>query len=282
MKAIYILLSTVGMLLLYQLFLTLFPLQKKIFFTNDERIEEYVFSDKPFSTVMVGSSLSGVFDLSNVLGNDAFNLYLPFTGSATGLEVLRRGGHIPKRIFVEINHVDRGVDTLLLNGIFSSPEYYLKQHLPFLRKKNQLFSNVLDRYKTPANNTINNAQPPAALYATLLASEQRSWNHLSDKSQLSLDLKRAASILHSFAKSGCEVWLFEMPMDRSLADSKILTFERDFFVQLAAKRGYRFISADRSNSYLTGDGIHLLRADGLRYLDYFSKQLTLQSLTPKK
>jgi hypothetical protein len=61
----------------YNIFLVLFPLKKSVFYTNEERVEEYVYDKVSYTNVLVGSSLSQAIQVEKVFNGSCFNLYLP-------------------------------------------------------------------------------------------------------------------------------------------------------------------------------------------------------------
>jgi hypothetical protein len=271
-----ILLGGAVLLILYTLFLIFFPLKKSVFYTNDERAEEFVFGKKKYPIVMTGSSLSGVFKMKRIFNHQIyFDLYLPYRNACTGVELIRRSNNIPKVLFVETNRIDKGIDTALMDNIFDEPFYSLKKHLPFLLKKNRFLPNIVDRIKTPPDNSSHTHRPPAVLYDKLLAKAQKEWWDLPNESKLRTDqnFSRLKETLADFAKKGCTIYLYEVPMDRSLYKSPLLTYQRNCFTKLSKDEGYKFIRADTSRSYNTGDGIHILRGDGAIYINYFLANL---------
>jgi hypothetical protein len=256
----------------YSIFLKLFPLKKTVFYTNEERVEEFAYSKDNFPIVLVGSSLSGAFESYRLFNQPYFNLFLPNTGAATGIDIVKRTNKIPRKLFIEINHIDRGVDSNLMHEIFDEPLYTIKYDLPFLLKKNQLIPNLIDRVKTPHNNIINAQQPPPVLYNALLLKAQEEWKKLPDTVKFNQQLAHIKAVLNLFSSKGCRIYFYEMPMDHNLYHSPLLTYQRNYFSRLAAEKGYTFIKCDTSRNYLTGDGDHLLSNDGAIYVKYFESQ----------
>jgi hypothetical protein len=247
----------------YSIFLKLFPLKKTVFYSNEERVEEFAYNKDNFPIVLVGSSLSGAFESYRLFNQPYFNLFLPNTGAATGIDILKRTNKIPRKLFIEIN---------LMHEIFDEPLHTIKYDLPFLLKKNQLIPNLIDRVKTPHNNIINAQQPPPVLYNALLLKAQEEWKKLPDTVKFNQQLEHIKAVLNLFSSKGCRIYFYEMPMDHNLYHSPLLTYQRNYFSRLAAEKGYTFIKCDTSRNYLTGDGDHLLSNDGAIYTKYFESQ----------
>jgi hypothetical protein len=272
-KASYIFLVFFTLLVVYSLFLKFRPLKKTVFYTNEERVEEFVYSKNNYPVVLVGSSLSGAFELQTIFNQPYFNLFMPVTGAATGIEIIRRTNKIPKELFIEINHIDRGIDSNLMHEIFDEPLYTIKYDLPFLLKKNQLIPNLVDRIKKPQNNIINATQPPPILYSALLQKAQQEWKQLPDTAKFNKKLAHIKAVLADFSAKGCRIYFYEIPMDVSLNNLPLLTYQRNYFTKLAAEKGYTMIKKDTSHTYMTGDGDHLLSNDANIFIKYFKDQI---------
>lgn len=266
-----LLLFTFLFLVVYNVFLFAFPLKKTVFYTNRERIEEFVYGKDNYPTLLVGSSLSGAFEGHQLFPENHFNLYLHFTGALTGLEIIKRSNEIPGKLFIEINYVNREINSLLVNAIFNSPVHRLKYDLPFLLTKNKVFPNLTDRMREPSNNKINKKRPAENLYKELLKKEQARWNVIKDIRILNERLDYVKQAASSFASKGCQIYFYEMPMDSSLSNSKLISYQRKYFVELALQNGYTFIDADQGRTYQTGDGVHLLKKDANVYTGYFKQ-----------
>jgi hypothetical protein len=243
-----------------------YPLKKDIFYSNDERLEEFIYTKINYPIVIVGSSLSIVFDGKSLFKQPSFDLCFPLSGACTGIETIKRINKIPSILLVEINHIDRGEDSLLIKNIFSEPLFSLKQSLPILLKKNQILHNVIDRFKTPQNNIINSQKPPAILYNSLLASAQKDCAESFNIERFKKNFLILKENLDALSKKGCIICFYELPMDSSLYKSPLLVYERNSINKLAAEKGYKCIEPDTSRNYNTGDGAHLLRTDGDIYI----------------
>jgi hypothetical protein len=272
-KLATVIIYTFLLLVLYNAWLFIFPLKKQVFYTNEERIQEYLYDGVDYNTVLLGSSLSGIFERNEIFNDKNFMLYLPFSGSATGLEIVYKTDKVPKRIFIEINHVNRGVDSTIMHSIFDQPLYSMRYYLPFLQTKNKILPNVIDRVKSPANNKVNDNRPADELFNTLRDKEFKEWSEIKNIRLLDANLNHVENLISEFAARGCQIIFYEMPMDSSLTNQPVISHQRDFFSLMATKNKYSFIHVDTSRAYQTGDGVHLLRKDADIYLEYFRKEL---------
>jgi hypothetical protein len=259
----------------YNVFLIFFPLKRPAY-VNKGRVENFIYSKEYYPVVLAGSSLSGIFEetkAKEILGKNYYNLYMPYWGACTGVEVLRLSNRIPKKLFVEINQVHRGTDTNMVRDIFTSPIYKFKNILPFTFEKNKLVPNMIDRFKKTAVNKANSSRPPAELYNNLLKRNQKSYAIIEDKKYVDGQISLLSNTLKEFAAKGCEIYFYEMPMDSSLRYSKLIVYERNYFMNFAKQGQFHFIPADTSRAYKTGDGEHMLESERFVYLDYLKRQL---------
>lgn len=270
-KVLSIFLLTGLLVFLYNLKLIYYPYDRIAYYTNEECAEAYVFENKQIDIVFVGSSLSGTFDGRNPVGDGFFNLSMPGSGACTGVEIVRRSNKIPKQLFIEINHLDRGIDSIFIQKIFEDNFYSLKKYFPILQERNKFLVNLIDMDRSGNNGNIN--RPPSELYNNLLGDAQNYWSEFPDSSKFEFNFNRLSHSLDYFSDRGCEIVFFEISMDSSLTNSNLLSFQRSEVLRLVKEKGYSFVPADTSRSYSTGDGVHLLRNDREIYVDYFHDYL---------
>jgi hypothetical protein len=274
-KVIYIISLAILFLFAYNLFLIISP-SKIPPFENQARVESFVFTREYYPIVLTGSSLSGLFGepkAKDIFGKSYFNMYLPYWGACTGVEVLRLSKKVPKILFVEVNQIHRGIDTNMVRTIFDSPIYNYRNVLPFTLSKNKFLPYVIDRFKKPQPNKASKKRLAAALFDSLLTRTQESFEQIKDKKYLDSQINRLSETVKELSSKGCQIYFYELPMDIHLRYSKVMVYERTYFEAFAKKNNFHFIPADTSRAYQTSDGEHLLEGDRIIYLDYLKKQL---------
>ncbi len=272
-RVAYILIAGLLLLLAYNVFLLCFPLRWKGFHLNGDRIEAFLYNKQPYPVVIAGSSLSLAFDGKELFQEPWFNLCIMGSCSSTGVEIIQRTKKIPKKLFIEINRMDRGTDSIMVDDMLNTPLYQPKYYLPALLKKNKLLPNLIDRTKKGTYTRVDDHQPPPALFNRLIGEAKLRWSILPDSSfwQHQMDMLRHS--LQYLSANGCEIYFFEVPVDSSLTNSRLLCFERNYFQNLAAQNGYHFIKTDTSRAYHTTDGMHLIEQDTWLYAQYFRKEV---------
>jgi hypothetical protein len=261
----------------YNLFVYLAPVKRNAYYSNEERLEAYVFSKAQYGIVSVGSSLSGAFEGRSLFEDNYFNLFASRTGSGTGIEIIRRSNKIPQKLYIEINHIDRGIDSALIQGAFDNALYPYKYYIPVLQTRNKMLVNILDMGKKQAS-TVNKVKPPEPLYSRLYKEAEDEWGRFPEQKTFDREFARLVESLDIFAAKGCKIYFFEMPIDSKLIHSNRLNFQRDRVLTLVKQKGYIFIPSDTSRAYNTGDGVHLLQADRDIYVQYLKTKIKEMNL----
>jgi hypothetical protein len=273
MKKVWMIFLIGGLLALaYNMVMYLHPIKRNAFYSNEERAEGYVFDKHQYEVVTVGSSLSGAFEGRSLFDKNYFNLFMPHYGSCAGIEIIRRSNKIPKQLFVEINHIDRGIDSSVIKDVFENDFYKLKYYLPLLQTRNKFLTNFVDKFKKPTS-SVNKQKPPAALFNKLLLSAREEWANEPNIASFDHQFDRLAQSLDLFAAKGCKIAFFEMPIDSSIRNSKLISYQRGRMMELAKQKGFNFIPSDTSRAYQTGDGIHLLQGDRDIYVKYLKHKI---------
>jgi hypothetical protein len=253
-----------------------FPLSKEVFYTNRERAEEFVYSKYSYPVVFAGSGLIGDFDRASVKRENYFNLFFPYSGSCTGVEIIARSGKIPDTIFVELNYIGKGLDEDLVSGLFNNWVYPTRRYIPLLQKKHYPFSLVKEILKPSANRQLKTEKYPEPRYSQSVQKYGEDYSRLNDTIGLHktlLQLKRNLSYLQS---KGSTVVFFEMPVEHHLDKLAKKSFERSAIQSAFAKNSFIWIPADTMGAYSTDDGVHLLEKSKVDFLEYLNTQLAIK------
>lgn len=275
-RIIYLFLCGVFFLVGYSVFLSAFPVNKKGFYSNEDRVEGFLYSKQTFPVVIVGSSLSGVLDKEELFKADYFSLYTTGSGGCTGVEVLRRMKWTPAVLFFEMNYIFKGIDSPLVRKLFAEPNFTAKKYLPLLLKQNMVLTGVVDRLKKKKRDTIDIQRLPENLYQLSLLRQKKAWWTVGGTARVDTVFNELAPQLRALAEKGCAIYFFEMPMDSSLRDAPLLLYERKKVLEYIHRSGGFFIPADTTKVYNTADGVHLLREDALHYntwLEAYTKKI---------
>ena len=257
------------LIICYSVFLKARPLKKNVFYTNEERVEEFIYGSENYPIIEVGSSLSGVFENKQIFDKPCLDLFLPSSNACTGVEIVLNSKKVPEKLFIEINELYKGFDDKLIATIFDEPLHTIKYSFPVLLKKNKIIPNIIDRVKKPYNTVISKERPPAVLFDALMINSRREWSEKLDTVKFKRDMIRLQIDVQALIKKGCKICFYEMPMDSSFIQLPVISYTRNYFDKLCTEKGYHFIKIDTSRNYVTGDGEHLLLDEGDIYLKYF-------------
>ena len=247
--------------------LFLFPLKKKQFFTNEERAEEYIYSKENYSIVFVGSGLSG--HLINTVHNSvAFNLFLPYSGACTGVEIVTRSAKIPKVLFIEINYVFKGCDEKLITSLYTPKNYWLKFFLPVFQRRHHVLSivkHIINWFKK--ERVVMEVGLPELDYEQLKMF-RGFYNQLPEKRKITKHIESLKKSVDEIGTKNCTVIFFEMPLEKSIASSLLASYQKTELKKIFPIDKYAWIEPDPLDSYYTKDGIHLSEESALRYSQY--------------
>jgi hypothetical protein len=104
---------------------------------NIVKAEEYLYeASNRFDTVLIGSSVSERLIMDSLPGG-CYNLAMAGLSSLDGLQLIKQTAHWPRLIYIELNTLDRGETSDVLEGFNHPRRQFLNQLFPFLRQKYQ-------------------------------------------------------------------------------------------------------------------------------------------------
>lgn len=228
--------------------------------TNVLKAQEYLFSKKQYSIVLVGSS-----ELYNVPVNEISNNYfnLAFAGgcSSTGLEIVIQRNIKPKVLFVEMNNtVIRGLDKNMLKQC----EWW--HELPFGRENNRPdyvvgnAYNLLKERIRPKKKELKDAEINLSEVARQVAGNQE----FKSPEIFKENIQHTKVLIDLLRDEGVYVVLVEPPNNLDLYNTPNFREVRKYAQEVFPEKEYDWYTVDWSE-YTTGDGIHLQPASAMRY-----------------
>ena len=181
---------------------------------NAIAIEHFLYGKPPVAAI-VGSSQAERF-LADALGPDIANLALAGQNPLVGLSIIARSGHVPRRIYVEINQIGGPVDTALVDGFFAQPGYTLKRIVKALRTAYQPVNVLVSLVRRTVRGRDEIFYPQLddpVLHDTLVAREQGLLDMPPDATLLDRNLADAKRLIAALAARGAETVFFEMPIE---------------------------------------------------------------------
>lgn len=237
--------------------------------TNIIKAQDYVFDNKAYSHVLVGSSEAynvPVDEISDKWSN------LGFAGgcSLTGLEVILRSGKTVDVIVVEVNEtLLRGQDGDLLSEI--APWHILpigRQNTRIDYLFNLIKSTTKMRLKGKNTYEIKDDE---ITNLSVLAIEKESRGKSLDEEKMRLVLSQLKKQVDELREQGVEIVFTETPNDPSLHDLLRPTTARNLVYEYFPTSEYEYFDVDW-NDYKTKDGIHLTESSAKRYAQVITEK----------
>ena len=184
--------------------------------TNQLYVENYV-CGIPAPTVLAGSSLTQRLP-GDVLGAGFQSLALSGGGALTGVSIAVKSANTPRRILIEINKIDRGLDDGLIDQTFAEPLYTLRCHVAVLRAAGRpmtYFYGLL-RGRTGGQTVDTAPALNAGQIRDVTADTAHNDSVLLPRDILANDVKKLVALVTAARARGIEPVLYEMPVEPNL------------------------------------------------------------------
>lgn len=247
---------------------------------NIIRANDLLYSDKTYTNIMVGSSISGRITArteKDSLPSDFYSLAFDGQSSLDGLMILQSLDYVPKRVFIESNYLARKEEENLREALFSPVMYPMKKYLKSLRDRYQpveVVSRLLTGKRIPkaklATELVRNEKAYQMAIKFQVVEKQR----MAEEKLLSRQIETMQKIVKDFQEKGTEVIFFEVPVD-----PVICGLARPVQIRMAVEKAFipmkcKFIKMPDCGGYYTTDGIHLADVSIYKYLHYFRDELS--------
>jgi hypothetical protein len=258
--------------ILFNVVLLLFPLKKKYIYKDKERGEEYIYSNKTYPVVFAGSGLIGDFDNEN-LGRKAFyNLFFPYGGGCTAVQLVALSEKIPDTLFIETNYIFKGFNNELLGKLFNPVAYRSRFILPCLREINKPLPLAKEIFKVQIPRQKTMTILPEPLYQQSIESLKKEYSE-SDSAGFYNIIAKLKKQVDYISSRDCIIIFFEMPVDSFLLNSAKIKWEREMLRSTFSDKKFIWSHTDTCCEYVTSDGIHLLDKSLEKYIHYFNNSL---------
>lgn len=253
---------------------------------NQVMAQDYLYSDKynGIENIIVGSSMASRLIMDSLNYLNFYNLAFGGGSPNEGFSVIKSKGIFPKRIFVEINLMNKVKNNDFYDVLYNPVLYPLRKEIPAFRDGKQplplaigLFDayiltpvlphrfSFFDRFKKEEGNEekkINLAENEdtkdviEAAFDTSMAAFAETQEYIAD-----------------FEKNGTEIIFFEMPTDKTNCKEEGIPQYRILTEKNYPPNKYHYIPTPPCGSYTTSDGIHLGGGEIERYTHYFITQI---------
>jgi hypothetical protein len=250
--------------------------------------EQYLYDVDYIPNVIVGSSLSERIITDSL--PEFFSLAFGGQSIYDGLEILAQKKKLPKRVFIEINLVQKFENTTFKEIISSPIMNQLKANVVTFRSDKQplaFIGNYLSAFvgkvhgkivppKTEESDDESKATSPLGedFFKTMLDIRKKNYSITVKKTVLDKQIAKLKTYINYLRSKNVEIVFFEMPVHPD-----IINFERA--VQIRNKMNnefkgdhYQFISLPENlEDYHTSDGTHLNDEDAVIFTQYLKSQI---------
>jgi hypothetical protein len=220
---------------------------------NQLQIEEFFRAEKTPEVVIIGSSLAERLDFK---GDSCciYNMALGGDSALTGLSALARSARIPRKVFIEINVPERGINKDLIDratGVLPklSSIFYI-ENMPI----NLLYSFLLQTKKNNFASEVNEA-----VRQNGLSLQRQSYSQTLTSETLAENLAEFRAIVSALESKGAKIIFFEMPVHPDLENTpRAVQIRTDFKHAFPINQFIGFDELSNGLTIKTGDGLHLL------------------------
>lgn len=234
--------------------------------SNISKSQDYIYNEKA-QNIIVGSSMSATIK-DSFLPSDYFNLSFSGGSSLTGLEIIKRSGKIPKRIFIESNILlIREMDYKLIDQIYTPFIWRVKTNLPALHEKYQplnvissfVYRNYGKTHTQMMENKINKKIFDDSMKIQLESMDKELKNYKKKISQL-------REFIDYFESLGTKLYFFKLPVEKLILNTNIYKEQNNVL-----KKNFDniWIPYDMKKTYFTSDGMHLTYKSAYLYSQDF-------------
>jgi hypothetical protein len=246
---------------------------------NIIKAEHYLFADRPYRCVMVGTSLSDKMLVDSLPG--MYSLSLPGLHPVDGLHLIESARYFPDTVFIETNFIYSPEDRVFTGHFDSKVRNVLKKRLPALREANQpvgivryyIGSLIHSEQKAGGEKVLKNeVNIPQSVFSRLLRGKQEAYQ-IIDTAAVDSGLDVIAQRVKVLIAHGCKVCFFEMPISPELEDLPVPVYIRQSVEKrFGGMANVGFIRLPASHDYKTLDGIHLNEYGAREYTRYFRSE----------
>ena len=271
---------------------------------NTIKLQNYLYANqRDFPTVILGSSLAAKLR-PQVLPPGVCNLALRGQSVFEGFELLRRTGHVPRLILLEINVLDRQPNSGTIEELFSPALYPLRRWYPGLQARHQPLNEVLSgglaalawlrpaaaqriQEKLGVSTAATQATPPADApgyqppSAAVVAANRAEYGKLPAQPGFTQNMALLEKYLAYFTTHGSQVVFFEMPFDAQACQGVRMAYIRQQLATTSPSSRLRCLPRPDCSAYRTTDGMHLTDPSAWRYSVVLARQLSALRATPE-
>ncbi|MBN1967952.1 MAG: hypothetical protein JXR48_18050 [Candidatus Delongbacteria bacterium] len=277
------LIFTTILLVIWQILISFIPLRFSLhqWQENISQAENFLFDVKNIDYLIVGSSLSKRIVINSL--PEFYNLSFGGQSYLDGLNLLEIKKIMPKKIFIEVNYIDRDEDKNFQNLLTSSLMNNLKKELTFLRSDKQPLTYLsvgikellrVTKRSLSGNPVIQESEKEVnskdAILEKMLILQSKNYS-IIDTNNINNYLSKLKSLVNNLESRGIEIVFFEMPVNENLVHLQRTTYIRSKIINDFCNN--KFIVQSDTVHYKTSDALHLTANEAEMFTMYFKGEL---------
>lgn len=249
---------------------------------NQVKAQDYLYTDvcSNAENIIVGSSMS--FRIPTDSLPNFCNLSLLGENYIKGLELMKKKGIYPKRVFIETNF-PAGINKegLFYDVLYNPILYPMRTYLPSLRDGKQpilIAASTIEEYAINHNIKERNKDKYSAIFKKLSEPTPGVGLFQGFETEASpLDMKKQLDDLNTFIldleSHDTEIIFFEMPLYKTLYNSpRVESIRKEFRTYFSPDR-YTYLPKPAYNVFQTLDGLHLGKDEAKIFTNNFKLQV---------
>ena len=249
------------------------------------KVEKFLYNtDISNKNIILGSSLSERIITDSI--ENTYNLGLGALGVFDGLHVLAQKNELPKCIFIEMNFINKDLNSSFENH-FSNPSITIKKYIPSFREDRQplviLGNLIITKFvslkrKSGSNLSEIDSLKSKTLLDKLLANQKKIYESAPSDSLIAVRLTTLAKELKQFEQKGIKIIFFEVPNYTMFTNLPFCNAVRNGFYAKFPKSKYTYIDLPENFNVKTTDGLHLTPDEAKSYSSYLRNKIELLQL----
>lgn len=245
------------------------------------RMQDYVYSPDNYDNMILGSSLTVRIVVDDKSHPDFFSLAAGGGDPFIGLEIIKKSGKKPKKIFVESNFIlTKAVhDETYLTSLYLPGFYELRRVLPVFRDENQpvgilgkvIFNQMGKLSGSKASGKLmkepNTIDTIARNRVFLMKYNDADFK--KDKETINKNRVILQQYIDYFKAMGVSLCFFEMPRDCEVEKLPLTIYARAIVSEVVKKNHLEEIKIPPCEQFITMDGLHLDQKSSEAYTKYF-------------
>ena len=240
-----------------------------VYIRNNVRHEKYLFSDKKYDMVLVGTSMSSNLNMS-MISESGYNLSTEGGNMFSGISLIQKKGALPKHILIEMNALVRSEIDLIMQPYQKQLFNDIRSNLPLLQSKNRIICNSIVN-SIPLYEKAIHILPKKAINRSVNNKDLKPISQIK-KEDLNYNLNRLDSLIQFTQEKGIKITFVELPYDKERQDPEYTSVLEKIDEYKELDHIQTLYSKEFKDCELT-DHVHMSLESSERFSEWISKRV---------